>query len=41
MNPADHCATRYCRKSVHVIHLGKGLCEKCWGKLCDADHEKF
>lgn len=35
----DRCSTPYCRGEVHVIHLGKGLCEKCWSKMCDEDHK--
>lgn len=38
MSP-DKCSTRYCRGEVHVIHLGEGLCEKCWDALCAKDHE--
>ena len=36
----EKCSTKYCRGEVSVIHLGDPLCEKCWGKMCDADHER-
>jgi len=35
----EKCSTRYCRGEIHVIHLGEGLCDKCWGALCEKDHE--
>ena len=33
------CSTKHCRGIPSIKHLGKWLCEKCWGALCDKDHE--
>jgi hypothetical protein len=35
----EKCSVHYCRKPIHVIHLGEPLCEKHWTEMCDNDHE--
>lgn len=31
----DRCSTKRCRGKPTVEFMGKPLCDRCWGKLCD------
>ena len=31
----DRCSRPRCRNPIHIISLGRELCEPCWGKDID------
>lgn len=36
----EKCSTKFCRKKVELVYLGKPLCQKCYEKICEEEKNR-